>query len=65
MKKGRRMKNSNQFIALVLLLGLFIASCSTTKNLKEGQSLYVDGHVDIESDTIPKEQKKIFSVNIT
>lgn len=64
MKKGRRMKNSNQFIAFVLLLGLFIASCSTTKNLKEGESLYVDGHVDIESDTIPKEQKKILATHL-
>jgi len=64
MKKGRIMKNSNQFIAFVVFIGFFIASCSTTKNLKEGQSLYVDGHVDIESDTISKEHKKALATHL-
>ncbi|UIR54701.1 BamA/TamA family outer membrane protein [Sphingobacterium sp. SRCM116780] len=58
------MKKNNQFIILVLFLGLFIASCSTTKNLKEGESLYVDGHIDIESDTISKEHKKALSTHL-
>jgi hypothetical protein len=44
-------------IGLLAFSGL-IASCSSTKNLPEGDSLYVKGNVKIASDTIPKKDKE-------
>ncbi|ULT22717.1 hypothetical protein KUH03_25755 [Sphingobacterium sp. E70] len=52
------MRAKLKFAIGILTLGTIIASCSSTKNLKEGESLYVKGNVIIDSDTISKENKE-------
>ncbi len=41
-----------------------IFSCSNTKYLKEGQMLYTGAEINIESDTIPKKEKKELKENL-
>jgi len=52
------MRAKLKFAIGILTLTTIIASCSSTKNLKEGESLYVKGNVIIDSDTISKENKE-------
>ncbi len=46
------------------LLFITISGCSTKKHLPEGESLYDNGEVIINSDTIPAEYKKIMSTKL-
>ncbi|NPE49430.1 BamA/TamA family outer membrane protein [Sphingobacterium prati] len=61
MRKGVIMRAKLKFAIGILTLTTVIASCSSTKNLKEGESLYVKGNVIIDSDTISKENKEKLS----
>ncbi len=54
------MKNNNQF-SFLLFIGtlLLLSSCSNTKYLPKGESLYVEGKVELKSDsTFPKKYIK-------
>jgi outer membrane protein insertion porin family len=50
------MKNYPIFYLLFMLL--FVASCSGTRNLPEGELLYVGAKVKVEGDDTPKKQRK-------
>ncbi len=54
------MKNNNQFYFLLFIGTLFLfSSCSNTKYLPQGESLYVKGKVELKSDsTFPKKYIK-------
>ncbi|WP_294182984.1 BamA/TamA family outer membrane protein [uncultured Sphingobacterium sp.] len=58
MRKGLTMQIKLQWLIALVTIGGLIAACSSTKNLPEGESLYVKGNVKIASDTISKKNKE-------
>ena len=59
----RNFKNCFKYL-LIAGFSAIIFSCSNTKFLKEGQMLYTGAEIKIESDTIPKKQKKQLKENL-
>ena len=64
MRKGITMQTKLKYIVGIVSCAAFIASCSSTKNLKEGESLYVKGNVIVDSDTISKENKEKIATHL-
>jgi hypothetical protein len=51
--------NNNSTISFILL---FIASCSGTRNLPEGELLYGGAKIKVEGNETPKKERKLESV---
>jgi outer membrane protein assembly factor BamA len=52
-----RLMNTNSTLYLLFIL-LFVASCSGTRNLPEGELLYVGAKIKVEGDATPKKERK-------
>ncbi len=50
--------NKSFYILILLTLIVLLNSCSSTRNLPEGELLYIGATVKIESDSLSKKQKK-------
>ncbi|MGJ1386590.1 BamA/TamA family outer membrane protein [Sphingobacterium spiritivorum] len=64
-RKGDKMqKGKLQALGFITVLLLLSSACSTKKHLPEGESLYDNGEVVINSDTIPADKKKLLSEHL-
>jgi outer membrane protein assembly factor BamA len=54
----------NKKILYLLILSIFVASCSNTKYLPKGELLYIGGKVSVKDSLISKKQRKALQSNL-
>ncbi len=59
MMKGTRMTSNNWKFSICSLCILLIAACNPTKHLAEGEKLYIEGDVNLQTDSLIKSERLI------
>src|SRR5829696_6467501 len=55
---------TKQRIRLIVFYAVFLAACSTTKHIPEGDALYTGAKVKLNAENVSKQQKKVLTADL-